>query len=394
MVNTGIYLNEGDVFSILATGEIDEWPSGPRNHNMRPELGYKLMYRIGKNFYYTFWRNPLTILAGHSGNLFLGYKDGQVDPKGNPISPSWHSDNIGTFSVDIIVWKEADYTQIGDFFEEMKQKDPENKLIIDALRHVNILKELYIAEAAIEETTKALQALKDEPEGKKGESVKMAKEEKITSQAKPSTGDVEKLERIAQLESELAKLTETLSELEKMKRDLSEEREKSSILTQELEERKEKEKDLIDKLKESSKVPPVIVIASPKDESKVESDFIYIFGVAEDDQGLTKLEIFINNKSVKKEEGRGLRVTGGIKPKRFNINERIPLKKGENQIRIRAVDSDGLWAEKILTIERSKIRRNVWAVIIGINDYPNTRKLKFAVNDAKAFYDHMVRHEL
>jgi len=42
--------------------------------------------------------------------------------------------------------------------------------------------------------------------------------------------------------------------------------------------------------------PPVIVIASPEDGSEVEADIIRLSGVAEDDEGLEALELFVNGK--------------------------------------------------------------------------------------------------
>jgi uncharacterized caspase-like protein len=36
-------------------------------------------------------------------------------------------------------------------------------------------------------------------------------------------------------------------------------------------------------------------------------------------------------------------------------------------------------------------RKKVWAVVVGINAYQNLHPLRFAVNDARAFYDHLVR---
>ena len=40
MKNTGLYLKEGDSFSILANGSIDLWPSGRIFHDVRPEHGW------------------------------------------------------------------------------------------------------------------------------------------------------------------------------------------------------------------------------------------------------------------------------------------------------------------------------------------------------------------
>jgi len=398
MQKTGIYLKKDDLYSILATGTIDQWPGGSQWNDVRPEDGWPFLVRIGKNPYFTpfYSTNAFTLNASHSGDLYVGTKEGEVDEYGEPLNPEYYLDSRGSYSVDIIVWQREDYVQIAGFFEKMKEKDPHNNAITNALNEVNGLKEIYLAEVKtsqeIEKTKSEIQELKEKPISIKQEPVKIKPEERLPSQAKLSISEIEKKAKIDQLEAKLTKLTGILNELDEMKKKLAEERKKSILLAKKLDEREKKEKELVEKLKQSKKTPPIIVIASPKDESKVEVNIIHISGVAEDDQGLVHLEIYINNKPIKKKEGRGFRVTGGINPKRVNINERIPLEKGENQIRIRAVDSDGLWAEKTLTIQRSKIRRNVWAVIIGINDYPNVRKLKFAVNDAKAFYDHLVSH--
>ena len=47
-------------------------------------------------------------------------------------------------------------------------------------------------------------------------------------------------------------------------------------------------------------------------------------------------------------------------------------------------------SERILTVHKIERRRKIWAVVIGINNYPYIRPLKYAVNDAKAFYQHLV----
>jgi hypothetical protein len=272
--------------------------------------------------------------------------------------------------VDIIVWEREDWVQIADFFDRMKEKDPNNKAIVDALAQANRRKEIHLASEKaskeIEQAKKELQELKEEPE----------KEKEPT---KLSTAEAGKQERVAQLQAKLTKLMETLAQMEEMK-------------NKELAEREKREKDLLAKLEEGSKAPPVIVIASPQDGSKVEANIIHLSGVAEDDQGLERLVIFINNKPIEKKMDRGIKAKRKRYPKRLDFDERIPLERGENKIRICAFDSDGLSSEKILTVHKLEIRRNIWAAVIGINNYPNVRPLRYAVADAKAFYDHLVHY--
>ncbi len=409
MINTGLYIDKGETYSILATGSIDLWPAGlgpaaPADYkynDVRPEHGWPLMARVGQKkgflnrYFCPLWLvNAFTQTAWSSGNLYLGTRDGPVDEYGEPLNPQYYSGNTGAFKVDIIVWQKEDYVQIADFFEEMKAKDPENIAIKDALEQAITYKEIFVAKAEaskeIEETKKEIQALKEEPEQKKEQAVKHAPEDRPTLHPEPTTVKAKKQEKVAQLESKLAKLTETLARLERMEKELEDERKKSSLLAKELEEKEKTEKDLLVKLEHGSKSPPVIVIASPQEGSKVEVKVITFSGVAEDDQGLTRLEIFINGKPIKEKADRGISVTKS--PTRLDFRERIPLEKGENRIKIRAVDTDDLTCEKTMTVHYVERRKNIWAVVVGINNYSNIRKLKYAVNDARLFYNHLVEY--
>ena len=78
--------------------------------------------------------------------------------------------------------------------------------------------------------------------------------------------------------------------------------------------------------------------------------------------------------------------------RRLEFQERIPLQKGENRIKINAVDGEGFFAEKVITVRSVEKKRNVWAVVIGVNSYPHVRQLKYAVNDAMAFCNHLVEY--
>jgi hypothetical protein len=165
LIRTGVYLNEGEIYSIFATGSIDHCPTrGTCNErDVRPEMGWSLLTRIGKkNFVFralSICSNSATNTAMYSGELFIGYKNGKWSKYREPLNPENYKDDIGAFSIEVIVWEKADWIQISDFLDTMKQKDPENKPIIDALKEVNALKKIYLAEAkaskAIEETKKS-----------------------------------------------------------------------------------------------------------------------------------------------------------------------------------------------------------------------------------------------
>jgi hypothetical protein len=339
--------------------------------------------KIGEGPYFDPIMTDLTRTSDDSGNLYVG---------ANP-SYRFYKDTSGFFSVDIIVWEREDWAQIVDFFERMKEINPENKIMNHALIQAKIRKEQFKISNEIKQAKQEIEAFKEEPKEEAEQVFETTPEEMPTPRAKPLPADVEKQEKIALLEEKLTKLMETLSQLEEMKKKLEEERKKTGLLAQELEEKEEREKDLLAKLEQGSKTPPVIVIASPKDESKVEINIIQLSGVAEDEEGLARLEIFINSKPLKKKGiDRGIRVIREKDLKRLDFKERVPLERGLNRIKIRAVDADGFSSEKILTVHHVEKRKNIWAVVIGINTYLNIRQLKYAVNDAKGFYRYLVRN--
>lgn len=305
-------------------------------------------------------------------------------------------------------WKQAHQTSINRLFlsanedllatasrkgqiasKELAQTKKEIQELIEAQKdeskkHIDTEKEKALAHEMVKSPEKSKERDKE---------VIIASEEKKPQPVpKPSASEISKQEKVAQLEARLAKLMETLAQVEIMKKQFEEQRKKSALLAKELAEREQREKMLLTKLEDSSKVPPVIVLASPADNSKTEVNFIYLSGVVEDEKGIKRLEIFLNDKPLKMGSERGLKVAQVKSPKRLEFRERVPLKKGVNQVKVRAVDSDGLFADKTLTVHYLKKRKNIWAVIIGIDKYPKVRQLKYAVNDARIFYDHLVKY--
>ena len=188
----------------------------------------------------------------------------------------------------------------------------------------------------------------------------------------------------------MAKLTETLVQLEEMKKQIEQHKQTSDTLARELAEKEEREKMLLNKLEDSSKAAPVIVLTSPMQDEIVEVNFVKFSGVVEDEKGLKQLEIYINDKPLTKGT-RGIQIVAGALKKRLEFAERVSLEKGLNRLKVRALDTDGLFAETTVTIQYVERLKRVWAVVIGIDQYPNVRQLKYAVNDARLFYDHLVK---
>ncbi len=381
--NTGIHLEPGDVYSVLATGNMDfgVWTN---YRNVTPDLGWPVMMRIGDNHIFRPFNqiNGITSTSYQSGDLYLGYKRGPVSRLGVPDNPQWYGYTKGAFSVDIIVWGKEDWVQIADFFATLNEKDPGNKAVQDALADAERYKSVYLSEEKAKEeiaaTQKQISALEKEPAPES------------SPDEKPPTEALSKEDKVAQLQARLAKLLEIQNQLDTTRTELEQERKKANLLAEELGEKEKREQELLTQLAQGAKNPPVIMIASPKDGDTIEANSIRISGVAEDELAIERLEIFINNKPLEDKTGRGLQVKKKAPSRRVEFNEAIPLQRGENKIKVRAVDADGVASEKTLVVKHIEMRKNIWAVVVGINDYPNTRRLKWAVNDAKAFYRHLV----
>ena len=394
MFNTGIYLEEDDHFTILATGTIDMWPSGPP-HKYKPEDGWPVMARVGKDGF-VIYPIPRGVNSGTrnsytSGELYMGYRTGQVDSSGNPRNPEYYQDDTGAFIVDVIVWKEEDYVQIYDFFKEMNARDPQNKSVAHALRNAAYVKDYQIARAQavkkVDETKKMIEELKEqkvptETDSQADTSIQTAVSSTETLTAKKTMNE---------LETKLKELMAKVAELDEMKNQLESEKRKTEQLSQALEEKEEREKDLLNKLSAGTKAAPVIVVASPIDGFKTESRTIQLTGVTEDDTGIRQLNISLNNKEIFPKDGRGIQIKSRELPLRYHFNERIRLDDGLNIIAIRSADADGLVAEEIVRITCIEQRRNIWALVVGINEYQNVRNLKYAVNDAQAFYNLLLK---
>jgi len=408
MKATGISLNKWDAYTILANGTIDLCSRGGCNYrDVRPDQGWPLVARIGDGHFFN--ALPRGQSGGmqralDSGELYLGYRSGELYPSGDPTNPEWYRDDSGSYSITIITWASDDYRDIAAFLQQLNRQDPQNTAVYDALFQAQTMSRFQVAASKaskeIEETKKEIQNLKaaPSPPAKEPEKIKTptppagaALSPKPAPEARPSSEATEKEQKIAALEQKLARLTEQLLELERMKKEFEEEKKKSEALTMELEQKQRTEQELIERLQDTSKAPPVIVIASPSEGSTVEVKIIHVSGVAEDEQGLSKLEIIVNGKSVVvREGGRGAGPTQATPAKRLEFKERIQLEPGENQITLRAADLQGLTSEKSLTLHFSERRRNVWAVVVGVNRYAKVRPLKYAVNDAKTFYSHLM----
>lgn len=418
MMNTRVHLEEGDLYSLFASGEMDYCSRGGcKSRNVTPDMGWPVLTRVGDDVYGRafYGRSGTLDYAGRTGDLYVGYRQGPLFKDGTPKNPQWYRNDAGAFYIDIIVWAREDYDAIVAFLETLSERSPDNRALRDGFLYANHLRSLYVdaqkATQEIEATKREIASLKSETGQTAGQAA-LEKRPAAEGSASPEAGneptkpvegplapekeaaepllETDKQERLTALEAKLSKLQETLDELERMEQDLAEERQKTEQLSQELGEMEQREKDLRVRLEKGSPSPPVVVIASPEDGGTVEVNIVGLRGVVEDDQGIETIEIFVNGRRLHPGSERGLMVVGESGGKRHSFLEKIPLKEGENRIRIRAVDTDGLAVEKRMTLQCVRQRKKIWAVVVGINEYAHIRPLRFAVNDAKAFYRHLL----
>ena len=137
--------------------------------------------------------------------------------------------------------------------------------------------------------------------------------------------------------------------------------------------------------------PPTIAIAAPYDNERFATDSVMLRGTTTDDKGIANVEVLVNGRRINT-AGRGVRIKArnDSNPKEHNFIDNIPLQTGENIITVIAYDIENLSSTKTLTVYRESKKGEIWAAVIGINQYKNRKlNLKYARNDAEAFADYM-----
>jgi len=167
-------------------------------------------------------------------------------------------------------------------------------------------------------------------------------------------------------------------------------------MAEQLAEQQKKEAEVAARLEaletERTKQPkniPVIAIATPQDGITVDSEYISLAGVAEHEKGIENFDILLNGEPVHSKDQRGVKLVQK-ELKRIEFSERIRLREGKNDITILAQEKEGITAKKTIAVHMAKKKGEIWAVIIGINQYHNLPSLKYAVNDAREVYRYMI----
>lgn len=358
--DTGIDVTMGEPLSIMAKGTVylNAGIRGisPESYNFVKFIGdYPIGYGLSS------WERGGIQQAAHSGRLYLG------------ISDNYPVDNYGYFDVTIIVWREENFSSITDFLTILNEKDPDHFGIEYALYQASTFKDLSLAKIetaeAIESTKRQLSEIQQE-------------ERRKTGLAVTSTDQT-----VRELERRLSDLTAKMAELDELSRQLQRARGTTAELTRKLDELERRERDLISRVDKPAINLPIILIYLPEDKERSFTGNIRLFGATEDSKGLEKLEVYLNGSLVPSAEVGKPDYTSGDFQKRLTFDQGLNLKSGPNQIKVVATNLSGLSADKSITVHYTPRSRNVWAVVIGINDYPKLSKLKYAVNDAQGFFD-------
>jgi hypothetical protein len=356
-IDTGVDLAPGRLYSIMARGRVFLEPTdtgrGPSDR--------RFVKVIGKGPQTQVFVNEVgdTFVSTGSGRLSLGFMDQNL------------KDNLGYFDAIIIAWKTDDYAQVAEFLQKLHERYPDHPGITQAYTRADKVRDLTAARmqtaVEIDQTREKIQALQQPAQQKGG----LSPEERLKQQR--------------ELEYRLAELTARLAQLDRLNQQLQLEKARSVQLSQELE-KERRERERMSKIAAEGKAPPLLLITSPEDGQQLEVGSVRLTGAVEGKQGLKSFEIFLNNRPVDASGDRGIRQVGDSAPRRLNFDRRIQLEEGLNQLRVVATDTDDLVSEKTVSVQYRLKRRNIWAVVVGINDYPRLPKLKYAVNDAEAFY--------
>ena len=356
-VETEIELTAGGLYTVMAKGRVYLDPTDVGRAPGDP----RFVKAIGRGPRTPVFVNEVgdTFVATGGGRLSLGFVDRD------------HRDNLGYFDVIVIAWATDDYTQVAEFLQQLRERYPEHPGITQAYMRADKVRDLAAArmQTAIEiaQVKEQLRSLQQAPPEKGQE----AREERQRRQR--------------DLEYQLTELTARLAQLDRVSQQLQIEKARSTQLSQELD-RERRERERITKIAAEGKTPPLLLITSPEDGQQLEVGSVRLTGAVEGKQGLKSFEVFLNGRLLEGSGERGIRQVGGSAPRRLNFDRRITVEEGYNQIRVVVTDTDDLVSEKTLFVQYHPKRRNIWAVVVGINDYPRLPRLKYAVNDAEAFY--------
>lgn len=343
---TAVNVEKGAFYSLIVSGTV-----GTNKWN-RPQAGYEgagpeqnLSVMIDKDPQVVPPINA-TIAAPANGEIRLVVEEHGFVPEYGYVkyNSKYYQDNTGSFEVTIITWKTKNLDHIVDFFEQFKFLNPEKEVAEKLFVQAQSLRtSLGEAKIASDETRSQLQ-------------------EKSTKPSSISAKD-------GSFDEQIQVVTGSLSNGQQVKS------------------QQETVGDSVAAIEPGDLYSPLMLIVSPGEMQTTSTTTIQLIGVVEDDKGLQEVEITINEKPLHLGYKRGISIDFPESKKRYEFNERVPVILGTNRIKIHAEDLSGHVSEKTIVVNREELRRKVWAVVVGIDKYPNLQQLKYAVKDAQAFYD-------
>ncbi len=151
-----------------------------------------------------------------------------------------------------------------------------------------------------------------------------------------------------------------------------------------------KEMNTLRKLSQKG-MKPVVLISDPENNISVSTPYTLLHGFAIDDKGIENISVTLNNEYVEFDDTtRGIKTISKKKTsQKIQFKQRLKLIEGLNTIKVKATDINGVSTEETIKITRSINRGQIFAAIIGINEYKKVRNLKYAVNDATAFKNYL-----
>mgnify|MGYP001563970367 FL=1 len=142
----------------------------------------------------------------------------------------------------------------------------------------------------------------------------------------------------------------------------------------------------------TSGAKPAIFVRSPDNRYVTDKATIYLDTVVVSTSNIESVEVYINGVRALDGQGRGLSVEPQETVQDIQITKNIPVQIGSNKITLIARTSEGVVSEKEIEFTREKSYGNIYAVVIGINNYQKVPPLRYAVGDAQAFTAFLTDH--
>jgi WD40 repeat protein len=134
--------------------------------------------------------------------------------------------------------------------------------------------------------------------------------------------------------------------------------------------------------------PPHIVVTGPAPGAVAEREQVDLAGEVWAGRA-TEVEVRVDGQPVPVDARRDAPAPPGWR--RVDFRSVVPLRRGANQVEVVARDDLGRAARQLLAVHHEVPRGRLAAVVIGINQYEHVPPLRYAVADARAFRDYLVR---